>query len=1730
MADVVRQDVVEVIFDIDDSPLHDILKELKQLKASIEAAFNSDAFDDMKDNADEANDSLKDIKDTAKKAKTGLEDVNKTKFSKLNNSLQSISTKLATIAKKAAALSFKALTVGITACAAAIGGLVSKSVSAYADFEQLKGGVETLFGAQGAKSVEEYAKLTGKTVDDVRDKYGSLLEAQDIVFKNANNAYRTSGLSANDYMTTVTGFSASLVSSLGGDTVKAANLADQALIDMADNANKMGTPMENIQNAYQAFAKQNYMLLDNLKLGYGGTKTEMERLVKDASKMKEGIAAGVKADDLSFGNIVKAIHAVQEHMGITGTTAKEASTTITGSLSSMKAAWGNLMPALIQGGDQFDQCLKNLIESIVGVEDETGKRVGGVINNLLPAIQKSLSGIGTLIEELSPIIEEQLPVLIDKLLPPLLKAATSLLIGLIKALPNIIKSIAKEIPNILKQLGQAIGDAFGEQFPALKKFGDFLKENADKIKKIIPAILGLVGAFLAFSKLSKVASIFGGLFGSKGGGGGSGISDIFKNLAKTDTKTVLKGMGNLAIIIGGFTIITAAIMLVAPYIAQLSDIGSFLEMAFAITVLGLVGTLLAKLGGICGKIPVQDVAKGLANMAIMLAGLSVLYLVVGAVSLIKFDIGRVLQIAVVLGVLGVIGTALSLLGALAGMMPVSTVALGLANMAIMLAGMSVLLLLIGAISLIKFNLARVLGIVVIIGVLGLVGTALSAFAMVLGAISLATGGLGVAAVALGLANMAIMIAGMAALFLLIGAVSLVDFDYRKIMQITIIIGILGTLGTALTVFASIVGMIPMPIVIAGLANIATVLGGLTAVIAAFGKLSEVKGLKELVSKGGDFLATLFGAIGKAIGSLIGGIGEGISNALPKIGDNLAKFANTLGGTNFNGISQLFNALSSVKKLPSSGGVFQFFTGDPYSGLMKMVVLLPKLAPAISSFFQEIGDNKDFSAIPSLMNALASIKELPSTGGFAQFFTGDPYIGLAVLISELPALGAAVGAFYSNLGGITDFRTLPSLFNALSSVDDLPKTGGFAQFFTGDPYIGLAALIVELPALGTAVGAFFANIGDIADFSILPKLFNALSSVDDLPKSGGFAQLFTGDPYVALAALIMELPALGTSVGAFFANIGSVEDFSLLPKLFDALASVSDLPKSGGFAQFFTGSPYAALSSMILILPTLGTAVKSFFASVSGIDDFNKINELFKALGSLDNSIEKDGGLFDAISAIFTGSEESAIVKLGTTLQVFGQQTKDFFLQVNNLNLSNLNGLWASLRNAGELTSTNLASIIDESISTLVSKISKLPQKMGDALKKNSKGLSEGLVSIWKDAVKASVAPVNKVLEAANWILKEFGSEKRVAVWTPYAKGTDGHKGGNALVNDGRGAELVQMPNGNTFIPQGRNVFIPNAPKGMKVLSAEQTARLFGRNTPTFHYADGTGDIDLWSYIDNAKGLVSKIAQGISYGGASGLSLSVGKGMVSTITGEMSTWVEKVFDELGALSLSDYVASKGVSQWRTTVIRALKMEGQYSAANVARTLYQMQTESGGNPRAINLWDSNAKKGTPSKGLMQVIDPTFKAYARSGFNRNIYDPLSNILASVRYAVSRYGTLAKAYRGVGYENGGLVTKAGWIGEYNKPEMVIPLSKDKRDRGISLWEKTGQMLGLASYSPEQDSRYYNSESAEYNTYAPQFNLTISGTNDDRSTARKVKQWIDEALDDKFTTLAHKKRRVREV
>lgn len=330
----------------------------------------------------------------------------------------------------------KAMASAIKEAAAALVDLGKQSIMGFAEQEQLIGGVDTLFKESSAQ-VQQYA----------------------------NDAYKTAGLSANQYMETVTSFSASLLQSMGGDTQAAAEKANRAITDMSDNANKMGTDMASIQNAYQGFAKQNYTMLDNLKLGYGGTKEEMQRLLTDAEKL-----SGVKYDLSSYADIVDAIHVVQTEMGITGTTAKEAATTIQGSANAMKSAWSNLITGMSNENLDLDKLVQNVIDSVNTFAD-----------NLIPRLQIMLprfaEGLNKLVAGLIPYVGPAL----ELLLPSLLQGIGSLVSGIVQALPAAVEAITAVIPMLVEQLTillpqiisagveiiAALASGIGENLPAL---------------------------------------------------------------------------------------------------------------------------------------------------------------------------------------------------------------------------------------------------------------------------------------------------------------------------------------------------------------------------------------------------------------------------------------------------------------------------------------------------------------------------------------------------------------------------------------------------------------------------------------------------------------------------------------------------------------------------------------------------------------------------------------------------------------------------------------------------------------------------------------------------------------------------------------------------------------------------------------------------------------------------------------------------------------------------------------------------------------------------------------------------------------------------------------------------------------------------------------------------------------------------------------------------------------
>lgn len=362
-----------------------------------------------------------------------------------------------------------AVGAGVIAVGKKIIDVVKQSAQAYAEYQQLVGGVETLFGTRGAKDLQEYARMVGKTTKEASGEFKMLQQSQSLVMDNASKAYKTAGMSMNQYMGTVTSFAASLKQSAKNE-YEAAKIADMAVLDMADNANKMGTSIESIQIAYQGFAKNSYAMLDNLKLGYGGSQTEMKRLLSDAEKL-----TGIKYDISSLSDVYQAIHVIQEELGITGTTAKEAMETVEGSALMMKAAWENLLIGMGDKNADVGKLTDDLADSIMTWLGNIAPVVGTVVLSLLKVVGRLiLKGLQAGVAKL------------NELLKGALKKLGNLILDLLKGALNGILSFFKKIWEEIKQAVLTIAAAIAS---GLKKIWEGIKAAATTVWNGIKSFL-----------------------------------------------------------------------------------------------------------------------------------------------------------------------------------------------------------------------------------------------------------------------------------------------------------------------------------------------------------------------------------------------------------------------------------------------------------------------------------------------------------------------------------------------------------------------------------------------------------------------------------------------------------------------------------------------------------------------------------------------------------------------------------------------------------------------------------------------------------------------------------------------------------------------------------------------------------------------------------------------------------------------------------------------------------------------------------------------------------------------------------------------------------------------------------------------------------------------------------------------------------------------------------------
>lgn len=383
--------------------------------------------------------------DDAKKSTGGFLGV----FGKVGTVASAVGKGVFTVAENVAKVSVATTTAG----AAAVSALTTLAVNSYANYEQLVGGVETLYKSS-ADTVQKYAAI----------------------------AYKTAGMSANDYMETATSFAAALVSSLGGDTAAAAELANTAVSDMSDNVNKFGSDAESVKAAYNGFAKGQFQLLDNLKLGYGGTKQEMQRLLDDANKLNAAQGKYTKYTIDNYADIVQAVHVIQTEMDITGTTAREASTTIQGSTSAAKAAWSNLITGVADDNADFVLLVNDFVDS-----------VGTAAQNILPRIEIALDGAAKLIEHLVPPIMAKLPALIETVLPKLARSA----VNIVQKLVSEIRANAGKLIDSAVQIITVLGNGIYQMLPTVAQSAlQIILTMVSKLNENLPQMLDAAGRML----------------------------------------------------------------------------------------------------------------------------------------------------------------------------------------------------------------------------------------------------------------------------------------------------------------------------------------------------------------------------------------------------------------------------------------------------------------------------------------------------------------------------------------------------------------------------------------------------------------------------------------------------------------------------------------------------------------------------------------------------------------------------------------------------------------------------------------------------------------------------------------------------------------------------------------------------------------------------------------------------------------------------------------------------------------------------------------------------------------------------------------------------------------------------------------------------------------------------------------------------------------------------------
>lgn len=653
------------------------------------------------------------------------------------------------------------------------------------------------------------------------------------------------------------------------------------------------------------------------------------------------------------------------------------------------------------------------------------------------------------------------------------------------------------------------------------------------------------------------------------------------------------------------------------------------------------------------------------------------------------------------------------------------------------------------------------------------------------------------------------------------------------------------------------------------------------------------------------------------------------------------------------------------------------------------------------------------------------------------------------------------------GGATQKQVIDEIVKDIQSTENQQdKLNKAALAFGTMAEDGGAKFIESLTSVGDAYTDVNGKAQELQDNTTTSaqKMEAAMRKVSDAfaPIGEDIAEMLT-PVFEIFADLMEQFEKLPEPVRNF------IEVFAGLSAIALAIAPIiAIIQMLGGILLPIVGTALkvvGAISAIAMVLSVFGDDIKSFIDTVIGaVSEFAEnvyntyigpaleaIKDAFQdALSAITGFWNEYGAqIMEAVQNLFAFISPFINTALGVIKGLF-DGVFGTIVDIIKVAFELIKGVFSSAFQTIKGIIKTFAGIFTGDIETLCSGINDIFEGMFNGLKAGFKALGDSLGAILKGIANTIVGviggAVNGVIGGVNWILDAVGSDMRFDKWNypKFASGTDGlQRDTIGVVNDQKGStykEMIIPPDGKPFIPEGRDVVLPMK-KGTKIMPANQT-KSFLEELP--HFASGIGDFfggiwdtvkdftgSVWDYITHPSKIVQiAIDKFTDLSGAFEPWISVAKGAVNTVFDSVVGFVKGIFD---TQSNVNYNPSAGVEQWRTLAKRALQMTGQYSEANLERLLYQMQTESGGNPNAINNWDINAINGTPSKGLMQVIDPTFRAYAMAGYDKNIYDPLSNMLASIRYAVSTYGSLAAAYRGVGYESG--------IGDINLSDLLPSL-----------------------------------------------------------------------------------------